>query len=479
MAQWMVQHRFCFAILFASYFVLHVGLRVCGGGGLSYDETEQVFLSQWIQWGYNSQPPLYTWIQSAFFSVFGYHVFALSVLKNALIGGTYLVVFALVYQTTQNTKQAIAGSLGMLMIPQIAWESHRDLSHTVLVTFATALLMFCVVGVRRHRTTVWYVAIGVVSALGMMSKYNFAMVIVAIALSAMTIPRYRECLLDVRMVFAILVAAVLVTPHGVWVLEHAHLASAKTIHTLTHAQTNSYWNNLLVGLKALIESILACVSLAIAVFVIAYRDRFWKPWTNVSGPIGGDAHWVGQSDDTIDATALLIQRYFLILLAMVVALVVSGQGLEFKNRWIQPFVCLLPAYLVLRWRRRDWTGNRSLAPFDENLSLNRIALMGVLAMIAVLAGVLVRQHTRPNRPLANLDQTVFQVPRTNQRVIITPNPRIAGELKLISPDVLVLANDHRHLGRQWFRDDQVEARLSEYQLSSRSGGSPGLSGGDF
>lgn len=461
MADWILKHRYQCTILFLSYFAAHIVMRISHGGCLSYDETEQVFLSQWIQWGYNSQPPLYTWIQSILFSVFGYHVFALSLFKNTLIASTYIVVYGLVFRTTQDPRHAIAGSLGMLMIPQIAWESHRDLSHTVLVTFATALLVYCVVSTMKQRTTRWYVAIGVASALGMMSKYNFAIVVVAIVASSMTIPRYRHCLLDKRLLITIMVAVTLVTPHMVWVLNHPQLASAKTIDTLTTEQTNSYWHNLIVGSKALVGSIFSCVVLAFAVFGIAYRDRFLQE---------PNCDSAAMEDDDVSATVQMMERFFLAVLAMLLVVVLSGNGLEFKNRWIQPFVCLLPAYLVLRWRVVD----RSRPHFDEGLSLNRITLMGAIAMLAVMTAVVVRQTRRAPRSSSLSNHAMSELVFLDDHVVLAADARVAGELKLISPERLVLAREHEHLGReQWPKHDWSELsnnRKPAVRMSRRNDG---------
>ncbi|TWT95612.1 glycosyltransferase family 39 protein [Neorhodopirellula pilleata] len=444
MADWILKYRKFSAVLFAMYFVTHIAIRVSDDRGLSFDESEQVFLSQWMRWGYNSQPPLYTWIQSLFFSIFGYRVLALSLLKNSLIGLTYVVVFRLVHRTTGDSRKAIAGSLGMLMIPQIAWESHRDLSHTVLVTFATAWLIDRVIATMQSRTTWNYAAIGIVSALGMMSKYNFAVVVLAVIVSAMTIPRYRQCLLDRRLVLSLVVAIALFAPHLVWVIQHQHLASAKTIGTLTADQTLFYFDNLAVGSKALLGSITSCVLLAVVVFAIAYRERF-------IGRANGSVA-VSPSEGLHDATTQLIGRFLMASFVILALLVLSGNGLEFKNRWIQPFVCLLPTYFVLRWG----VAGGQVRSFDERLSLNRIALMGVLAMVAVITGALIR-HARTSGSRVAEMTAEQRMDRTIDGVILTPIVSLAGDLKLKYPDHMVLANDHPHLGSRWRRSQDEPA----------------------
>ncbi|MGB7343775.1 MAG: glycosyltransferase family 39 protein, partial [Pirellulaceae bacterium] len=179
---WLVGARHRLPCVLAVYFALHTLLRVWVSPALSFDESEQVFLSQWNWMGYNSQPPLYTWVQTALFGVFGLNVFSLALFKNTLLFATYMAVFTAVKLTTKDLRLAALATLGLLLIPQIAWESHRDLSHTVAVTFATTLLLLSIVRLPEltsKQSWLAYVIIGVACGVGAMSKYNFVIVVVA------------------------------------------------------------------------------------------------------------------------------------------------------------------------------------------------------------------------------------------------------------------------------------------------------------
>src|SRR5262245_33965904 len=66
----------------AAYFAGHVVLRLLLSNSLVFDESEQVLMSQAWRLGYGPQPPLYTWLQTAVFSVLGVNVFALTIVKN-------------------------------------------------------------------------------------------------------------------------------------------------------------------------------------------------------------------------------------------------------------------------------------------------------------------------------------------------------------------------------------------------------------
>src|SRR5690606_3921831 len=95
--------------------------------------AEQALVSQRLRLGYGTQPPLYSWLQWILFQVFGLNLFALSALKNLLLFSTYASLFFLARPLIGNGP-AMAASASLLLFPQIAWESQRDLTHSVLLT---------------------------------------------------------------------------------------------------------------------------------------------------------------------------------------------------------------------------------------------------------------------------------------------------------------------------------------------------------
>jgi len=129
--------RYVFLLL-ACYFILHLISRVLISTGAELDEAEQLLLTQELRLGYGSQPPLYTWLQAGFFHLFGTNVFSLAAMKNSLLFLTYSFVYLGAKEVTDDTNRAITAMLSLLLIPQILWESQRDLTHSVLGTSIAA-----------------------------------------------------------------------------------------------------------------------------------------------------------------------------------------------------------------------------------------------------------------------------------------------------------------------------------------------------
>lgn len=141
--------------LLLAYFTLHVAIRTLISPTADGDEAEQVMLAQKALWGYGSQPPLYTWLQIIFFKAFGFSIFSLALLKNLLLAGTYLLTYSNAKMVTRSRACGLAAALSLLFIEQIAWESQRDLTHTVLGATLAAATLQVFLRLHESKRTVW------------------------------------------------------------------------------------------------------------------------------------------------------------------------------------------------------------------------------------------------------------------------------------------------------------------------------------
>ena len=162
-----------------------------------------------------------------------------------------MLVFEAIRQATGKVQLGLVASLGMLLIPQVSWESHRDLSHTVAAMFATSLLIYCVVMMAKSVSvgvaTRWYVLLGFTVSIGALFKYNFALVVLGILISAVSVTRYRKAVLDWRLLLSISITLVMVMPHLIWMTQNFGLASTKTVNTLTGGQSEVWIANVSKG----------------------------------------------------------------------------------------------------------------------------------------------------------------------------------------------------------------------------------------
>src|SRR5262249_28361506 len=180
-------------------------------------------------WGYGPSPPLYTWLQIAMFKVTGPSVLGLALLKNILLLATYLLTYANGLLITGRHEGGLAAAISLLFIPQVVWESQRDLTHTILTSMFAVGALSCLVKVQQTNQTRWYTLLGVTAGMGLLSKYNFGLWLLGLFGAALSLRPFRQTLLDRRMLLSIAIALLLVLPYGRWTLSHPEVA----FHTVT------------------------------------------------------------------------------------------------------------------------------------------------------------------------------------------------------------------------------------------------------
>jgi hypothetical protein len=364
------------------------------------------------------------------FEIFGYSVLPVAILKNGFLFLTYLLVFGAVIKATGDARLAAIASLGMFTIPQIAWESHRDLSHTVAATFATTLLFYCVISLAKERrpawALVWYVLLGIAVGVGALFKYNFLIVVIGFLAASASIHQYRQLILDRRILVSLLLAACMVLPHAVWMLNHANLASEKTITTLTTNQSEFWIDNVASGFGSLSFSIIECCGLTFFVFFSLYVRQ-------LSGRGSRDA-----IESAFERPALLLERFLLAVIVMLALIVLTGHALEFKHRWLQPFVCLLPAYLAFKFGTQVVQRRKSM-----NIAFCLTLVMMLVLLAAVIARPMVSRYRGNycwlNVPYRQAAESIRDQYDTMPHAIVASNMRVAGNFRLHFPQARIIS----------------------------------------
>ena len=307
-------------LLLLLYFGAHVVARTLVSDALELDEAEQALWTQQLAAGYGTQPPLYTWLQWAVFQVAGVSVVSLSLLKNGLLASTYAFVW-LAARRLMPPPLALLAAASMLLIPQIGWESQRDLTHSVLATAVAAATLYVVVRLIEKPRPLLYLALGLCAALGLLSKYSFAVYLAALGLAVLLSRDTRPVLRSPWLIAAALLALVVLAPHALWLLDNWQLASARTLEKLDAAPGLA--GGIVRGLSSLLGATLATLAALALILAAIFGRAAWTP-------------------ATASPHCRLWGRYLGLLALLMLALVVVGGATHFKGRWLQPLLFMAP-----------------------------------------------------------------------------------------------------------------------------------------
>lgn len=297
----------------------HVVVRVSLSSALKWDEAEQMLWSQELALGYGAQPPLYTWLQWGVNQLLGPSVLALSLLKHALLTLTYVLMY-LAGRELLGPRGAWWASASMLLMPALGWYSVRDQTHTILVTAMSCGAWWLLLRIVKHQRAADFAWLGAVCAAGVLAKYSFVLVMAAMLVAALSVPQARRALLARGWWLAPLVGALLVAPHGLWLLAHVQEATAGTLDKMQIRPDR------ITGLISLADSVLGTLALMTLLALWAFGSAWWRR------PLTPAAPWAHA----------VFKRYLALVLLALLAMVLLAGVTQFKSRWVLPLLCVLP-----------------------------------------------------------------------------------------------------------------------------------------
>ncbi len=420
-----------FAFL-AAYFTLQFVVRLVTSPTVDLDEGEQLIATQQLAWGYGPQPPLYTWLQFPLIQLFGANVLPLCLLKNILLFCLYALTYLNARLLTRNHWLSMVATVSLLFIPQIVWESQRDLTHSVLVTVFAAATFHVVLQLGelfgespgaamdsngttlRWRSLKWFVALGLCVGCGVLSKYNYIVFFTGLIGAALMEHRWRRVLVSRGGLLSLSLCVVAILPHIIWVLANRDraLATASKLELLENA------THLVASGAGLSNLGIAIVYYSMALLAVYGIVCFRK----LNPPI-----------ESIEADSVrLIPKALVLMLGILLAGVLFFKVTGFKDRWFSPLLIWLPLLLVVKVRTR--------------LNGKRVAIMiflaflvGASVLLAIPARIhfatLTHQPQRQNVSFSALTEGALRA--RNPRLIFAQNNFIGGNLKRCFPDAFV------------------------------------------
>ena len=396
-----------FLLICATYFGLHILLRTLISPTLDYDEAEQALLSQWLLPGYTEQPPLYSWIQYLLFHLFGEGVLAISLLKNSLLFLTYLFVLLAGRLLFASRFLPILASAALLLIPQIGWESQRDMTHTTLVTCSAAATLWLLLRLLKNNSPLDYLYLGIGIGVGFMSKANYFAFLALLLPVFLSFQKGRKTLGSPRILITLLVAVSMAGPFFLWLLQHQDIALSAS-HKL-HRPTE---NPLLHGLLSFFKNGLLFLTPFLIISFVSFRKTI-----------------LARKIENNFAISFFSRYLFFFILLMCIAIFFFNITYV-KDRWLQPILFVVPLFC---FARLDGVvlDNNHLKTFFGFILLAAVTVYTVFTL-RVVATDITGSFCRLNYPMQAIAAKIHKSGFKNG-VIVSDNRFLAGNLRLQFP----------------------------------------------
>jgi len=394
-------NNFIFAIFI--YFIIHTLIRTFISPNIGLDESEQVLLTQTFSWGYNTQPPLYTWIQYVFFELFGTNVFALSIFKNTLLFLTYLFIYKSTKLITNDKTLSLIAMASLILLPQISWESQRALTHSVLLTTTSSAIAYLLLKIKYSIEKIhigYYFLLGLLISVGMLSKYSFTIFIFAMFVASLFDEKLRKFIFKKEITITLLIIVTLFLPHLLWIIDNITVVTNSTIDKLNPKnETFSF----LVGIVNLFKAII----LFLSPFLIFIFIFFRKSLTN-------------------KGNKFLFTFFIVVIFTLIIFTIFTGST-NFKDRWMQPYFFLMVIYIISKIDTKNLKNSNIVKYFKVIYFFMFIIIIGLI--VRVYFPDISKKYSRLNYPFHQLSQQIKEL-NFNHGFIIAENKSIAGNMKL-------------------------------------------------
>lgn len=407
----------------AVYFIVQATIRILISNSVRIDEAQQFLVGQWLAWGYDAQPPLYNWLQYGVFEIFGTSIASLVILKNTLLFLVYLAYHKLARQLLVDRRLAALATLSLLTMPQMFWQAQRDLTHTVGTLLTITLFIYFVVKTVRNPTILSYVMIGLWAGLGMLTKYNFSLIIVSVLVAILCQPGGFKRVVNWRFLLTLSVAALVFLPHALWMISNMDLVLTTTVKTMSEQDQGSKLSDIGHGLIELVTTTVVIIAPTTVIFLVFFRQSFLRA-------LRAKSQW---SD--------FFSRIFLSTVAILLILMVFATLTEFRDRWLLPLLFLVPLYFCLKLEAAGEAKPEEVRKFFVLTFVMMIALPIIIAAGVMLPRVF-NSYEHLNTPYASFVNKVISEEGKLPRAVVTTTWLKAGNIRVNMPHTAVISAEY-------------------------------------
>ena len=292
---------------------------------MELEDAEQAYYSQWWRLGYDDQPPLYTWLQIAFNKVLGSTVLSFTMLRGLIFALTLWFCHRFAKEYLKQVDKANIAVFLLALVPVFIDFAFRRLSHTTLLCLIVLFTYWAILKLISKKSTYHYLLFGIAVGLGLLTKYNFLLVPLALLLAVPFSKSLQSIVLTPTILISVAIAVIICIPHYLWL--YTHSAFLVELQNSIYQKTESLENsNSFFAFLALLKSFSSLVMPLAVFFVLGWVFKVIK----------------FERPNKKDWLFKMLLAQFAILVAA--ALFFGGQ--KFETRWLLPLFLPFMVYLV-------------------------------------------------------------------------------------------------------------------------------------
>ena len=260
------------------HFTIWVLIPSISNINLPLDTIEALAWGSNLDWGYSKHPPVSAWAVEFIYTIFGNQDWAYYFLSQLFVVFSFFVVFKF---SEYFFKKRIFSLISVLLLEGIYFYNFTTPEFNVNVCqlpFWALTVYYCWKGIKQNDYVTWLL-FGLFAALGILSKYLFIYLLIAIDVFFIYLMIHKK--LNYKCLISLVTFFLVLSPHLVWLVDNNYTTFTYAIHRTGIEDSNFFEAHLLNPVIFLGKQIGILIPLFIMFFVIVskfkikinYRDK--------------------------------------------------------------------------------------------------------------------------------------------------------------------------------------------------------------
>ncbi len=293
---------------------------------LPLDVIEALAWGQNFDLGYNKHPPLSAWIPGLLFKIFGNKDWIYYLLSQVFIVISFIFLWKLSSIFLKKNYQILLSVLTIEGIAFFTFETPQFNVNICQIPLWIGTVYFFFKSIRKNKITDW-IFLGVFSALGFLTKYIFAYLLISLFFYLVFIFLIKKKI-NFNSLYALLTFFLITLPHFQWLIQNDFTTIYYAVKRGGLNEFNIY-NHLLNPLKFLTSQIAISLPFLLLGYFLIKKIKIKLPFNN---------------EKFIFLIFSFILPFFLILITSIIS------GSRIRTMWMIPFYSLIGVFFIFLYQ---------------------------------------------------------------------------------------------------------------------------------
>ena len=317
-----------FYILCLYHLIIWTFVPYFSNKNLPLDVIEALAWGQDFYLGYNKHPPLSAWIPGLLFKIFGNKDWIYYLLSQVFIVISFIFLWKLSSLFFKKKSQILLSILAIEGIAFYTFDTPQFNVNICQIPLWTGTVYFFFKSIKNNKIINW-IFLGVFSALGFLTKYIFAYLLISLFFYLIFISTKKKKI-SFNFLYALLSFLLITIPHLQWLIQNDFTTLYYAIKRGGLNEFNIY-NHLLNPAKFLMNQIIVLLPFLLLIYILVKKIKVKLPINN---------------EKFIFLLFSFLIPFFLILITSIIT------GSRIRTMWMIPFYSLIGIFFIFLYQNQ-------------------------------------------------------------------------------------------------------------------------------